>query len=134
MQDFIRQSPKQSLNRLIRIEVFTFRKKSVSYTSHIWKLYDCFFLMATQKIFQVFLKLPRIFFVFFNRNLNFILRQLFSKKKFLRAEFNVFCALCWIFFPFCLIFFSKALKKTFFFCKTCLAMSCSICDNLKFSF
>ena len=52
------------------------------------------FLMATQKIFQVILKIwPKIFFgFFFNRKSIFVRKQtFFEEKKILHAKFNILC-------------------------------------------
>ena len=72
--------------------------------------------MATQK----FLKLPQNFLFFFQSQLEFHSQTIIFRKKLLRAKFDFFVhnvaldALMLDFFPFYLIFFSKALKKPFF--------------------
>ena len=40
-----------------------------------------FFLIATQKFFQVIVKLPLKISNFFNRNMSFVGKQVFSEKK-----------------------------------------------------
>ena len=49
------------------------------------------FLMATQKIFQVILKVwPKNFFgFFFNRKSNFVRKQTFFENFFLHTKFNI---------------------------------------------
>ena len=116
---------KQSGDKKLR---FSFFEKHAYHTIPIYG--NCMtgiFLMATQKIFQVILKIwPKIFFVFFNGKSIFVRKQTFFEKKNCCMQNLIFCVhnvvldtikLAFIFFS--LNFFFKNAENSSFFCMGC---------------
>ena len=90
------------------------------------------FPFPQQKLFQVILKLPQNFFVFFfNRISNFILKQTWFKKNLIICLHNVVQdTLILDFFLYCSeTFFINA--KSLLFCMACFSMHWPMSDNLK---
>ena len=115
----------------------TFAKKYWLYNFHIWNVWLAFFWWRQQKFFQVNLKLPQTFFVFYLSAAN---RNLHSKKQFpekvLCMQNLIFCLHNVVLdtqklnvFPFLWISFFKQAKNSYLFCLPCSCMPWLMPDN-----